>query len=87
MGLGAAGHMSAPDLASARSRTLWGIWWPWTRLQLWAAPGVEWHVVAPGLALEKRAAPVTVGFVLVLELSRYLGVLVPRGTDTHLTHV
>jgi hypothetical protein len=44
--------------------------------------GVAGHMVALGLALVKRATPAVVDLVLVFGLSRYLGVPIPRGTDS-----
>jgi hypothetical protein len=49
-----------------------------------AGPGVVRHMAASNLALVKRATPVVVDLVLVLGLSRYLGVPLPRGTNKHL---
>jgi hypothetical protein len=47
-------------------------------------PGVAGHVVAPDLALPKQVIPAVADLVLMFALSWYLGVPVPRGTDTPL---
>jgi hypothetical protein len=39
------------------------------------------HMATPDRGLVKRAIPTVVDTIFMLGLSRYLGVLVPRGTD------